>query len=124
MNNGDILIKRTTLGWFATEFVNLTQGTLVYRRVFDFHPSKDKQQEYAQGTAQVAAVREFIAYATESKVQGFRAKPMMDGVSYHIYLGQRQLYFYSADYSPDPEVQAMGARLDKLFEQFGDFKLA
>ena len=49
---------------------------------------------------------------------------MMDGVSYHIYLGQRQLYFYCADYSPDPEVQAMGARLDKLFEQFGDFKLA
>jgi hypothetical protein len=123
MKDGEIFIKRTTLGWFATEFVNLlAQGTLVYRRVFDFHPNKDKQQEYAEGAAQVAVVRKFMAYATEFKVDGFRAKGMMDGVSYHIYLGQRQLYFFCPDCSPDPEVRAMGVKLDNLFKQFGDFK--
>jgi hypothetical protein len=120
MKNGEILLKRTTLGWFTTEFVNLlSQGTLVYRRVNDFHPSKDKCQEYAQGSPEVAAVREFIAYATELKEEHFRAKGIWDGVAYHIYLGNRQLYFFCPDHSPAPEVRALGARLDELFEQFG-----
>ena len=119
MKNSDILIKRTTSGWFTTEFINLlAHDTLVYRRVVDFHPSRDKRQEYAQGTAEVAAVREFIAYATGSKVDCFRAEGMMDGVAYQIYLVERQLYFFCPDYSPDPDVRTLGAKLEKLFKQF------
>ena len=120
MKNNEILIKRTILGWFTTEFVNFAQDRVVYRRVDDFQPDKDKHLEFAQGSAEVAAVRKLLYYATKTKMEDFAATGVLDGVSYDIYIGHRQLRLFCPDCSPDPAVRELSARLDKLFEQFGD----